>query len=87
MLTPVSPSGAELWTGWRQLPIKGIGAEGLGSSRRYFNASLISVSRFITSVKSSDNLTPFCSALTEKHARTVRAIAASKKTLAPGGRW
>ena len=37
---------------------------------RYFNASLISISRFSTSVTSSDRSTPRCSAFPEKYSHT-----------------
>jgi hypothetical protein len=48
----------------------------------YFSASLISMSRCRTSVRSSDSSTPRWAALAEKYSQTPRSIAAGIRTFA-----
>lgn len=49
------------------------------------SALLISISRFSTSVTSSDRSTPFYSALPEKYSQTLRSIETGNKTPLPEG--
>lgn len=60
-------------------------ARGLGASR-YFRASIISMSRFNTPLRSSERPIPFRSALREKYSQTLRSIEAGGNALKSSGK-